>query len=105
MSPARQRKEKAKRVGLDLQAKYRMLVEASGEDAIQTAAIVLGDCFNTHIEFIINVLKDYGGLTPKWEPMTKIEQPPILQGANDAGRLDAAELAEHYKRGDDRKLN
>jgi hypothetical protein len=104
MSVARQRKEKAKRIALDLGAKYRGLVEAKGEDEIGTAAILLGDCFNTHIEFIINALRDYGGLETKWEPMTKIEQPPILQAAN-IDRMDAAELAEHYKRDSDKKLN
>jgi hypothetical protein len=70
MSPARQRREKAKRLGLKLQADYRALVEAKGTDEVQTAAIVLGGTFNANIEFVINVLRDYGGLDVKWEPMT-----------------------------------
>jgi hypothetical protein len=81
MSAARQRREKSKRLALDLQTKYRALVEAKGQDGIQDAAIVLGDCFNQNIEFIINVLRDYGGLEAKFEPMTK--QPAILRSAND----------------------
>lgn len=93
MSTARQRREAAKRLGLGIQSKYRTLVEAKGQDEIQAAAIVLGDCFNTNIEFIINVLRDYGGLEAKWEPMTN--QPAIMPPKNG---MDSANLAEHYKR-------
>lgn len=75
MSPVRARREAAKRLGLALQAKYRALVEATGEDAIQNAAIELGSIFNSNIEFVINVLKDYGGLDAKFEPMTKLSLP------------------------------
>lgn len=78
MSAARQRREKTKRLALALQSRYRALVEAKGADEVQDAAIMLGDCFNQNIEFIINVLRDYGGLEAKFEPMTKIEQPAIL---------------------------
>jgi hypothetical protein len=81
MSAARQRREKSKRLGLQLQSDYRALVEAKGTDEVQTAAIVLGGTFNANIEFIINVLRDYGGLDAKWEPMT-----------------DAAALADRLKR-------
>lgn len=82
MSVARARREAAKRLGLALQAKYRTLVEASGEDAIQNAAIELGALFNTNIEFVINVLKHYGGLDPKFEPMTRAGSLPV-KSAND----------------------
>lgn len=71
MSAARARREAAKRLGLDLQKKYRGLVEASGQDEIQAAAIILGDAFNSNIEFIINVLKHYGGLDVRFEPLTR----------------------------------
>jgi hypothetical protein len=91
MNERRARKEKAKRVGLALQAKYRALVEASGQDEIQSAAIILGDVFNQNIEFIINVLRDYGGLDVKWGPMT--QGPEILRPANE----DAATLAARLK--------
>lgn len=83
MSPARARREAAKRLGLALQAKYRALVEATGQDAVQMAAIDLGNLFNTNIEFVINVLRDYGGLDAKFEPMTKTAPQP----ANDLPRM------------------
>jgi deoxyhypusine synthase len=92
MSAARQRREKAKRIGLKLQSDYRALVEAKGTDAVETAAIMLGGTFNAHIEFIINVLRDYGGLDVKWEPMTAITI--TQQPANE----DAAALADRLKR-------
>lgn len=76
MSAARARKEAARRLGIDLQTKYRALVEASGNDEIQAAAIILGDAFNSNIEFIINVLKHYGGLDVRFEPLTR--RPKIL---------------------------
>jgi len=71
VSPTRARKEASKRLALKLQSDYRALVEASDTDAVQTAAIILGDTFNSNIEFIINVLRDYGGLEAKFEPMTR----------------------------------
>lgn len=75
MSAARARREASKRLALAMGTKYRALVEAVGEDAIQNAAIELGVLFNTNIEFVINVLRDYGGLEAKFEPMTKINAP------------------------------
>lgn len=71
MNAARARKEAAKRLGFALQSNYRALVEASGEDEIQAASIVLGGTFNDNIEFIVNVLKSYGGLDVSFEPLTK----------------------------------
>jgi hypothetical protein len=76
VSVARARKEAARRLGIDLQNKYRALVEASGQEEIEAAAIILGDAFNSNIEFIINVLKDWGGLDVRFEPMTS--RPKVL---------------------------
>lgn len=64
------RKEASKRLGLKLMRDYRNLVEASGSDEIQAAAIELGNTFNTNVEFIINVLKAWGGMEVKFEPLT-----------------------------------
>lgn len=64
------RKEASKRLGLALHSNYRALIEASGDDEVQAAAIVLGGTFNTNIEFIINVLKHYGGMEVRFEPLT-----------------------------------
>lgn len=77
MNQARARKAKAKQIALQLHANYRGLVEASGQENIEFAAIRLGDTFNTNVEFIINVLRDYGGLDAKFEPMTTAEKPAL----------------------------
>jgi hypothetical protein len=71
MSVARARKEASRRLGIALEQRYRKLAEANGPTEIQTAALELGDCFNTNIEFVINVLKAWGGLEVRFEPMTK----------------------------------
>lgn len=83
------RKEASKRLALALQRDYRGLVEAVGADDIQNAAIALGDTFNKNIEFIINVLRDYGGLEAKFEPLTRRSPslPPIP--ANDLPDITA----------------
>ena len=61
MSVARHRREASKRLGLD---------EAQGQDEIAAASVELGTLFSDNIEFTINVLKAYGGLEAKFEPMT-----------------------------------
>lgn len=81
------RKEASKRLGLKLYKDYRALVEASGNDEIQVAAIELGNTFNTNVEFIINVLKAYGGMDVKFEPLTnRIPKTPNVP-ANDEPTL------------------
>jgi len=62
MSAARDRKQAAKMLGITMQAQLRALLEAVGNDEIQTAAIILGDTFNRNSEFICWVLKEYGGV-------------------------------------------
>jgi len=62
MTAARDRKEAAKRLGVTLQMQYRDMHMASGNDEIQTAAVLLGGTFNSNIEFIIWVLKEFGGV-------------------------------------------
>lgn len=89
MSVARVRKEATKRLALKLQSDYRALVEASDEAGVQAAAIVLGDTFNSNIEWIINVLRDYGGLKATFEPLTTAKPslpktPAILLTGQDA---------------------
>jgi hypothetical protein len=58
----RARKVASKNLGIALQAAYRRMIEADGNDAIQAAAIELGQVFNTNIEFIVWVLKEFGGV-------------------------------------------
>jgi hypothetical protein len=57
----RARKVASKNLGIALQTAYRRLIEANGSDDVQVAAIELGQVFNTNIEFIIWVLKEFGG--------------------------------------------
>lgn len=61
-SAARDRKEASKRLGIALQAKYRKMLEAEGNEQITAAAIDLGALFNQNIEYICWVLKEYGGV-------------------------------------------
>ncbi len=61
-APARARKEAAKRLGIALTADYRRLIEATGDDEVAAAAVTLGQNFNSNIEFICWVLKEYGGV-------------------------------------------
>lgn len=75
MSVARARKEASRRLGIALEQRFRMLIEANGQDEIQAAALELGECFNTNIEFVINVLKAWGGLEVRFEPLTKPAPP------------------------------
>lgn len=79
------RKEASKRLGLKLMKEYRALVEANGTEEIQAAAIELGNTFNSNVEFIINVLKAFGGMEVKFEPLTTAKMPNIP--ANDEPTL------------------
>lgn len=71
MNTDKMRREAAKRLGIALLNDYRNLVEAGDQGEIENAAIALGHTFNQNVEFIINVLKHYGGLEVKFEPLTK----------------------------------
>jgi hypothetical protein len=73
VTASRDRKQAAKILGITMQAQLRALLEAQGEEAIQRAAIQLGDTFNRNSEFICWVLKEYGGVEqmpfPRAEPV------------------------------------
>jgi hypothetical protein len=73
MTAARDRKQAAKVLGITMQAQLRALLEAQGNDEIQTAAIILGDTFNRNSEFIVWVLKEFGGV----EQMPFARQPSL----------------------------
>ena len=62
MSTARNRRTAAARLGLEFQKRHRALALAVGEDEIAQAAVNLGSLFQDNIEFVINVLKAYGGM-------------------------------------------
>ena len=81
MTAARDRKQAAKILGLTMQAQLRALVEAQGDDAIQMAAIQLGDTFNRNADFICWVLKEYGGVEQMpfaRQPAQKVIHVPFL---------------------------
>lgn len=72
MSVANKRKAASARLGIEFQQRYERLALASGQDEIAQRAVELADIFNTNIEFVIWVLKEYGGLNPKRpEPIRK----------------------------------
>jgi hypothetical protein len=58
------KREMAKRLGIDLQILHTRLVEAQTTDEITEASVMLGCRFNENIEFICNVLKEFGGMKP-----------------------------------------
>ena len=62
MSASRDRKEASKRLGIMLGAQYKRMLEATGEEEITKAAVDLGQTFNTNIEYICWVLKEFGGV-------------------------------------------
>jgi hypothetical protein len=62
MTASRHRKQAAKNLGIALTADYRRLLQATSEDEIVAASVTLGQNFNTNIEFICWVLKEYGGV-------------------------------------------
>jgi hypothetical protein len=94
MSPVRARREASKRLGLALQLRYMRLLEATGDDEVAAAAVELGSTFNDNIEFIVQVLKSFGGLDVKFET---IRQTP----ANDAPKKGELQTGEDPDLGND----
>lgn len=88
---SRDRKEASKRLGFALQAAYRRLIEAEGEKAISLASVELGVMFNSNIEFIFWVLKEYGGVQqmPFPRQTTPKPAPPQPVAANDVPPMPA----------------
>lgn len=72
MRPDKARKTAAAKLGIELYKRYRNLVEASGADEINHAAIELGALFNDNIEFVVWALKTVGGLNPQAPEPVKI---------------------------------
>ena len=70
MSVGRNRKEAAKRLGIAIHQRYEKLVTAVGEDEVTVAAVDLGTLFQDNIEFVINVLKAYGGMDVRFEQLS-----------------------------------
>jgi len=66
MTPApnktRARREASKNLGIAMQYRLKNLKDAQGDEAIAAASIELGVLFNDNVEFIVWVLKEYGGV-------------------------------------------
>lgn len=73
------RKEAALRLGVELEKKYRALVNAQGDEAIQKASIELGSLFNANIFQVIWFLKQYGGAQQR--PLERLATQPHLKNA------------------------
>lgn len=87
MSVMRNRKAASARLGIELDKRLGELRDARGEDEINTAAIILGGVFNDNIEYIIFVLKKFGGIDvqppaapkrPKHDPTPTMPTLPVL---------------------------
>ncbi len=79
MTAARDRKEAARILGITMQAQLRELQSAVGQNAIEFAAIRLGDTFNRNSEFICWVLKEYGGVQQMPFPRSEPAKRPNLK--------------------------
>lgn len=73
MSAPHDRKVASRVLAIALQADYRKMLSAVGNEEITAAAVNLGQTFNDNIEFIIWALKTYGGMhAPPPEPVRKM---------------------------------
>ena len=70
MSKLRSRKQASARLGIELQKRYERLAFAKEQDEITVAAVDLGELFNDNIEFVIYVLKSFGGINAPAPEMT-----------------------------------
>lgn len=64
MSRLQDKKEASKRLGIAIHQRYENLVNASGNDEITVTTVDLAQTMYENCEFIIWVLKKYGGLNP-----------------------------------------
>ena len=74
MSAARDRKEAARRLGIELHNRHVKLLLADGPDEVNAVAMELGQAFNDNIEYIVFVLKTFGGLEPA-PPLRRSRKP------------------------------
>lgn len=86
MSPARKRKAAAKMLGIAIAQRYENLVTAKGNDEITIATVDMAQVMYDNAEFIVWVLKTYGGLNPPPPERIKpipVSRPAPPQAAND----------------------
>lgn len=71
------RKEAAKRLGIELEARFRKMLEAEGEDQIIGTTVHVAQLMNDNVDFIIWCLKKHGGLNPLPPELTRNTVPPM----------------------------
>lgn len=64
LNKPRARRDAAKVLAVNLQARYRAYLEATGNDEIMVATGALAQCMIENIEFMIWALKSIGGMNP-----------------------------------------
>jgi hypothetical protein len=77
----RARRDASKVLGVALQARYRKLLSATGEDETVVATADLAQCMYENIEFVIWALKQLGGMNPP--PPEQLRKITMPQAAND----------------------
>lgn len=84
LNKPRARREAAKVLAVNLQARYRVFLESAGdENATVVATGALAQCMYENVEFILWALKTVGGLNPAPpEMLSKVSPPPVMP-AND----------------------
>jgi hypothetical protein len=71
------RKEAAKRLGIELEARYRKMLEAEGEGRIIETTVHVAQLMNDNVDFIIWCLKKHGGLNPLPPELTRNTLPTM----------------------------
>lgn len=71
------RKEAAKRLGIELEARYRRMLQAEGEEQTVATAVDVAHLMNDNADFIIYVLKKHGGLNPLPPELTRNTLPTM----------------------------
>jgi hypothetical protein len=82
MTPTLARKEAAKRLGIELEARYRKMLEAEGEEHTVATSVEVAKLMIDNVYFIIWCLKKHGGLNPLPPELTRNtlpKMPEILQ--------------------------
>lgn len=87
ISKPRARKEAAKKLAVHLQARYRVFLEASGDNEITVSSGALAQCMYENVEFILWALKTVAGMNPAPpEELRRISPAPPMP-ANDDPRF------------------
>ena len=87
LNKPRARKEAAKVLAVNLQARYRVFLEASGDNEIVVSSGALAQCMYENVEFVLWALKTVAGMNPAPpEQLNRISPAPPMP-ANDDPRF------------------